>query len=402
VIAFLLTHSNNLPCDLLYISDVLHLEIYDEDFGGIADEYIGDTEVPYEKLLDGEYVTLNIYTKTKKKKKGNERPATITVRLALSKTFSEKKSSIRSSTFLTGHEDKKEIFIIRHGESKWNEAQRDKDVGGLLKQYDHELTTLGIQQASSFNSKWKEQQSTKHQKDDDITTFLNATKIFSSPLTRAIETALLTCEDHPALKTNGLTLLRNLREKKNIGSFDTVGQVSGNDIAPHVSKCLNDEFPDEKTKKLMVPIDFNDAVDEWWTRLEIAEKGFDIRARWEQLFNYIRYATPDDNILILVGHSHFFRALCQQYMSEEYREKDPAWTDELSKGKLDNASCLRCTLKWDHVGSDDLHHDLNPLPKLTKCKLVFGSKIVDGGGEKKTSKKSHGINSKDVILDAND
>ena len=207
-----LTHTNYVLSNLLYISDVLHVEVYDEDFGGIADEYIGDTEVPYEKLLDGEYVTLNI----NRKKKASGHPPTITVRLVLSKTFSEKKSSIRSSTFLTGHEDKKEIFIIRHGESKWNEAQRDKDVGGLLKQYDHELTTLGIQQASAFNSKWKKQQSLKHKEGDDITTFLNATKIFSSPLTRAIETALLTCEGHPALKTNGLTLLRNLREKKTV------------------------------------------------------------------------------------------------------------------------------------------------------------------------------------------
>ena len=61
------THTNTVFNPLPCIPDVLHIELYDEDFGGIRDEYIGDAEVLYEKLLDGEYVTLNIYNAFSKK-----------------------------------------------------------------------------------------------------------------------------------------------------------------------------------------------------------------------------------------------------------------------------------------------------------------------------------------------
>ena len=376
-------------------TDVLYLKIFDEDIPGISDEFIGDAEILYENLLkaNNEEVTVNIYSKTKTKPKNNK-PVTITVRLVAAKTFSRKTADIRES-IADEYEDKKEIFIIRHGESKWNQAQSGKDVGGLLKQFDHELTSLGVKQASLFNEKWKKDQATAKNsskdmdknKVEDVNTFLSATKIFSSPLTRAIETALVTCEGHPALKKHGLKLLRHLREKKNIGSFDTVGQFSGDKIAPHVSKCLREDGKDMDAEKInkvtKVQIDPNDAKDEWWTRLEVAEKPADIKSRWEYLFNYLRYATPDDKVIVLVGHSHFFRALCQEYISKEYRAKDPEWTNMVSKGKLDNASCLRCTLKWKKVTSDNLQDKLNPTPDITKCKLVFDSKIV--GGLKGTS-----------------
>ena len=72
--------------------------------------------------------------------------------------------------------------------------------------------------------------------------FFKCYKIFSSPLTRAIETALVTCEGHSSLQQNGLILLRNLREQKNIGSFDTVGKFYGDDIEVHVRKVFSDEF----------------------------------------------------------------------------------------------------------------------------------------------------------------
>lgn len=49
----------------------------------------------------------------------------------------------------------KTFFLIRHGESKWNKAQSQIDIPGLLDR-DHPLTELGIQQAESLNQKWKE------------------------------------------------------------------------------------------------------------------------------------------------------------------------------------------------------------------------------------------------------
>ena len=47
----------------------------------------------------------------------------------------------------------KTLFLIRHGESKWNLAQEHGDVRGMLHR-DHSLTKTGVEQASAFHASW--------------------------------------------------------------------------------------------------------------------------------------------------------------------------------------------------------------------------------------------------------
>lgn len=49
---------------------------------------------------------------------------------------------------------RKIFFLIRHGESKWNEAQAKVNITGLL-DCDHSLTEEGIDQAHQLNQRWK-------------------------------------------------------------------------------------------------------------------------------------------------------------------------------------------------------------------------------------------------------
>ena len=44
--------------------------------------------------------------------------------------------------------------MIRHGESKWNEAQEKIHIAGMLNK-DHPLTEDGINQALTLNARWK-------------------------------------------------------------------------------------------------------------------------------------------------------------------------------------------------------------------------------------------------------
>ena len=53
--------------------------------------------------------------------------------------------------------------------------------------------------------------------------FSSAGKVFSSPLTRALQTALLALEGHQALKARGITCLRSAREVKGVGGLDCLG-----------------------------------------------------------------------------------------------------------------------------------------------------------------------------------
>ena len=140
----------------------------------------------------------------------------------------------------------------------------------MVKQYDHELNTTGISQARTFNETW-------HQASDDeprLQEFLAAGAIYASPLTRATQTALLTCQDHPFFAKGGpLVLLRQNREVKTtpMGSLDTVGQYSGDDIPGHVAMCLEKDGASLEgldVPKVMAPsIDTYDSVGAWWTPL---------------------------------------------------------------------------------------------------------------------------------------
>jgi hypothetical protein len=46
------------------------------------------------------------------------------------------------------------FFLIRHGESKWNEAQAKISITGMLDK-DHPLTSDGINQACALNARWR-------------------------------------------------------------------------------------------------------------------------------------------------------------------------------------------------------------------------------------------------------
>jgi bisphosphoglycerate-dependent phosphoglycerate mutase len=49
------------------------------------------------------------------------------------------------------------FFLVRHGESKWNEAQSKINITGMLDR-DHGLTELGARQAIDLNKRWKKSQ----------------------------------------------------------------------------------------------------------------------------------------------------------------------------------------------------------------------------------------------------
>eukprot|EP00602_Paraphysomonas_sp_CaronLab_P000726 CAMPEP_0185027718 /NCGR_PEP_ID=MMETSP1103-20130426/12936_1 /TAXON_ID=36769 /ORGANISM="Paraphysomonas bandaiensis, Strain Caron Lab Isolate" /LENGTH=462 /DNA_ID=CAMNT_0027561825 /DNA_START=92 /DNA_END=1480 /DNA_ORIENTATION=+ len=380
--------------------DILLIKVGDEDVSN-RDDRIGTASVPFRTI------------------KNASEPLTVELDM-LTKLNSEDgmKSSVTLRLVHCGptplENTRKEIFVIRHGESKWNVGQASGNVKGMVSQYDHELTSVGIAQAQDFNTRWKAARdlhikssengssatsthdTCKQEKTSDIVSddsrspekttcevpvhdanaehdldfesFLSAEQIFASPLTRATQTALLTCEGHPLMATQGITLLRNLREIKNFGSFDTVGKYSGTDIVDHVKDVLAKDIGEDRANELMVDINYNDSVGPWWTPLEVKESKEDIRRRFEELWSFLRFGTTA-NTIILVGHSHFFRYMLHTHMSDEFRQRDPQWTAILDKAKLDNGACMKLSVEWDA--------QLPPMtpPVIHNAHLVFGSRL---------------------------
>eukprot|EP00930_Biecheleria_cincta_P029719 TRINITY_DN20640_c0_g1_i2.p1 TRINITY_DN20640_c0_g1~~TRINITY_DN20640_c0_g1_i2.p1 ORF type:complete len:353 (-),score=30.00 TRINITY_DN20640_c0_g1_i2:260-1318(-) len=142
----------------------------------------------------------------------------------------------------------KRIFLIRHGESVWNKAQKNLNVSQMLAQVDHPLSVDGFQQGKDLARKLtaavaeleKEGSSPSElgEVSGNLRQLLSTEVVLASPLTRAVETALVGVG--PILKRTGvLRLCRNAREKRNAGGRDTTGIARGEgEIAERARKAL--------------------------------------------------------------------------------------------------------------------------------------------------------------------
>ena len=157
----------------------------------------------------------------------------------------------------------KKLFLIRHGESKWNKAQHEKHLHKMLA-FDHALNMNGINQAKTLNGRIIEaapnfQNHNANQDQDskienkfkfEISFFNNVQTVFTSPLTRASQTAIIGLNQLPIIKEKGITLLRTLREIKTIGGLDTVGKEVGHGIMKRVMSELAVEIGEDEAKKV--------------------------------------------------------------------------------------------------------------------------------------------------------
>ena len=175
----------------------------------------------------------------------------------------------------------KRVFFVRHGESRWNEAQREMHLSAMAK-FDHPLNTRGAGQATRAGAEAARHQRSASTRSDasdadpfdasasanatdaprrgfvpaghggDASrlstnhlawwrSFGDATRCFSSPLTRAAQTAALflfasgktaKAAENPAARKDEpfVVLSRSLREvKSTMGSLDTIGIERGAD-----------------------------------------------------------------------------------------------------------------------------------------------------------------------------
>jgi hypothetical protein len=238
----------------------------------------------------------------------------------------------------------KRIFLIRHGESCWNRAQSELDVKGML-HYDHALNDEGVSMARAFNRSWKTAATTtatdSSSNNEYITDFLEAERIFVSPLSRAVSTALITLQDHAEL-LNGMTLVSAIREVKNAAGLDTVGSASGSDIQPTVALKLrqSEVLSDDEISHLMQPpLHIGDAVGTWWTPANDKDSTKKLLLRLDEFMRLLKY-TPAKSI-IAVGHSLFFKLLLGTYQQRgTLARSKPELAHTLANDKLPNCAMV--------------------------------------------------------------
>ena len=145
----------------------------------------------------------------------------------------------------------RKVMLIRHAESEHNEAERNWDLRGLLLKRDHGITTAGYAQCDALHKYVAEQRA------DAASPWADARlELYASPLTRAIQTALIATDgiDKP------LVLLPDARE---LGA----GPIAGRDslgAAVGVLEIL-DRVSDESARPLAIErVDAARCEQRWW------------------------------------------------------------------------------------------------------------------------------------------
>jgi len=238
----------------------------------------------------------------------------------------------------------KQIYFIRHGESMWNAAEKNMNVKGMMK-FDHPLNEAGRMQASNLNRAWLDKVAARKKGDELLpseTKSLEADCIFTSPLTRATQTALLALEGHPTVEHDGIKLLRAVREIKHIGGFDTVGKEVGAGIAERVHHQFSKSFKADRVSSLMKRKNGEEVLDEydctsvWWTK-RVDQKS-NLFRRMDELTNTLQYHGA--NTIILVGHSLLSKEIFKRFCTEEFIVKNKSLADNMFTKKMPNASCM--------------------------------------------------------------
>lgn len=250
---------------------------------------------------------------------------------------------------------KKRIFFVRHGESKWNEAQRDINIANMMR-FDHPLTLVGVQQAQALGGRGaiacshahsgvlvhanihsmspptmsppsapssplrsssppSGQSSLEHVHDaggaELCMAYEQCSTCYVSPLTRAVQTSCLLLQSH-SRAMNGMirqVCLQSLREIKGVGGLDTVGIAQGEGILERARKKLAELINDHSASRLGAGIAFdpNDAIGQWWTSETDADNSQDVDERMFDFLETMRF--DEDDAVIVVGHSLFLQQL---------------------------------------------------------------------------------------------
>ena len=217
----------------------------------------------------------------------------------------------------------KRVFFVRHGESKWNEAQRDINIASMMR-FDHPLTLAGVQQAQALGGRAavacsqveagvlvhanvmsmspptmsppsspsacspirpsSPEHPDHHCDGVELCEAYSACKTcYVSPLTRAVQTSCFMLQNHPRAMNGTIrqVCLQSIREIKGVGGLDTVGIAQGDGVLERAKKKLAEIVNEEAASRLGAGLmfDLNDAVGQWWTTETDSDSSKDVEAR---------------------------------------------------------------------------------------------------------------------------
>lgn len=220
------------------------------------------------------------------------------------------------------------VFLVRHGESRWNEAQNACNVCGMLSECDHGLSDEGREQARGLR---KQTMSMKVDVEECIfkdsfklpwvQRYLAPDLVITSPFTRAMQTAIIALEDITK-KTGLLKVMWLPREvKTSTMSMDSTGSKRGEDLREHLRQSLDEFYQqsawDDWLGPAMKRMDFENVQKDWWS--EQPDTPEEVSERIDKLLENLVSGRKDSST-ILVGHSNFYRALFRRSVTDSVQQ----------------------------------------------------------------------------------
>ena len=209
--------------------------------------------------------------------------------------------------------------------------------------------------------------------------FLCARRILCSPLTRALQTAIVSLTHHPVLqhslhgKTSAggpeepagrIELIATARERRNFGGFDSQGKAIGGEIIERSKREFADLYhhgvPTFVHQTLKV-VDVNDCTYPWWNSNKESIESF--ARRMKSFCEHISHL-PDEGIVV-VGHSHFIREFVRNRLSPEFRKARPVFAESLGVNVVCNCGVLGMRIDCDDPSD----------PQILELELLLDSKM---------------------------
>lgn len=245
----------------------------------------------------------------------------------------------------------KQVFFVRHAQSDWNRGEDRWFLSlRMLTRKDHVLSAKGRLQAQGLERRLQ-QAGTKAEK-----AMLMPDAVISSPLTRAVQTAVLGLR--PLLGKCTLRLIPDIRERRNWGGRDSSGTRVGNDVIDKVKQHLPSEY-----SEIVDRVDCSDVETQWWS--DAKEDSAAMQERMNSFLDQLQ-AMPE-KCIIIVGHSHFFRDLFHHFASKDM-ETVGALPDDFCTKKLSNCGVAAVNFDFKRRGAGT--------GCITKAELIYGSSLV--------------------------
>lgn len=274
---------------------------------------------------------------------------------------------------------KQVVFFIRHAQSRWNKAQQETDLVGMMSENDHGLSEEGRLQAEELRRRLMAARSNgdEHAMEQEwLRHLLEPDQVYSSPFTRAACTACIGLRD-VLPQGRRLILLSSAREQKNFGGMDSTGVAVGEAIGERLEQDLTMLYQEvDPAARARVVEEFKDVEldtlncqEAWWGSL-LGDSEDHLQDRMDILVSSLRRThgslPSGGGATVVMGHSLYFREVFRRFLREPKDSNLLKVSRSLRVHVMPTCGVVGTVFEWDAEGQPFISEAVPLLGTLLK------------------------------------